>query len=137
MTSTSTEGRRLDPDGEGTAPELADKAAKYVNELEAPALLAEVRCTVGRLIAALAQEHGPGHPFVVTTVLLAKAVSRFDLASEEQDGDSKPAGHKCLPMAVRASDACACDTADGGLHGRIRHMHDLTHQLMHAQEGGR
>ena len=115
----------------------AAEAAKYVNELDAPDLLAEVRCTVGRLIAALAQEHGPGHPFVVTTVLIAQAVSRFDLASEEQEGDTKPAGHKCLPMAVRANDACACDTVDGGLRGRIAHMHDLTHQLMHAQEGDR
>lgn len=115
----------------------ADEAAKYVNELDAPDLLAEFRCTIGRLVAALAQEHGHGHPFTVTAVLLAQAASRFDLASEEQDGDSKPEGHKCLPMAVRASEACRCDTPDGGLRGRIVAMHDLTHQLMHAQEGGR
>lgn len=113
------------------------EVAKYVNELDVADLLAEVRCTFGRLIPALAQEHGAGHPFTFTTVLLAQAVSRFDLASEEQDGDSKPAGHKCLPMAVRASDACRCDTPDGGLRGRIIAIHDLTHQLMHAQEGGR
>lgn len=112
----------------------AAEAAAYVNGLEAPDLLAELRCTFGRLIEALAGEHGPGSPFTVTAVLLAQGVSRFDLGSEEQDGDSKPDGHTCLPMAVRGSDECRCSTPDGGLRGRIAAMHDLTHRLMHTTE---
>lgn len=114
-----------------------DETAAYINTLGTADLLAEVRCTFGRLIPALAREHGAGHPFTFTTVLLAQAVSRFDLASEEQDGDSKPEGHKCLPEAVRGSEECRCDTPDGGLRGRIVAIHDLTHRLMHTQEGGR
>lgn len=109
----------------------------YVNGLEPPDLLAELRCTTGRLIPALIAEHGPGHPFTITAVAIAQGISRFDLdGGVDEDGKVDDTAVP-VPMAVRGSEKCQCDTEHGGIRGRIKTMHDLTHQLMHAQEGGR
>lgn len=109
----------------------ATDLSTYVNSLDTPDLLAEVRCSLGRLIPALAQMHGTGHPATVTAVAIAEAVARFDLdGGQDDDGDEVDPSFVPLPGAVHGSEACACSTEHGGIRGRVQRMHELTHNVM-------
>lgn len=116
--------------------DAAGKAlSTYINGLDGPDLLAELRCMLGRLITNLDQDYGTGHPATVTAVAIGEGISRFDLdghRTQQRDGTiTEDAPYqRPLPMAVKASEDCRCDTPDGGIRKRIADLHRITHRLM-------
>lgn len=97
---------------------MALEMTEYLATLDAPTLLAELRCTLTRLVDGLTANHGRMDPFTLTTVVVTQAISRFD----------KAAPGTPLPEAVQGAELCLCETDHGGIRGRILRMVEFIDQ---------
>lgn len=99
----------------------------YIHGLDHPDLLAELRCTIGRLTQYAARTDGPLSPLGLNLSVLAEGLSRFDLAGALCEDGELDKGHRPVPGAVKASTDCACDEPHGGARGRVNAIHQLGH----------
>jgi hypothetical protein len=100
---------------------------EYVNSLDTPTLLAELRCASYRLGTVLTAIHGAASPVVVTFMAVSHLMARFDLNGDVGEREFIP-----LPHAVAAAEDCACDLPEEGLLGHIKRIDAATDRLKAA-----
>lgn len=99
----------------------------FIYGLSTEDLLAELRCTVGRMAEHAAAEHAMLSPEYLTLSAVITGLSRFDLDGGQLDPSSL---WQPVPQAVKGADDCMCHRDEhGGIRGRITRIHELGHQL--------
>lgn len=117
-----------------------DEMDSYINGLDLPVLMAELRCATANLIEALAEGRGPGAPETQLANAIGLGLSRFDLDGgtyvDGNDHETEKTSDRfvALPVAVELPDTHGCDEPGGGILRRVAAIHDLVHTLMHTEE---
>lgn len=102
----------------------------FIYGLDTPDLLAELRCTVGRMMMATAAEHALLSPEGLTMLAVTTALSRFDAGAAADEDGTPIEDWRPVEGAVAASEECLCHRdPEGGIRGRIQRIHELGHHL--------